>query len=90
MLSRRRRPQVTALRISFAVAIIMVILSIMSETGQPRSLFEALPWWARYGSFTTAIMFGILAYMSYVMLQSVTRQVSIWQNVDDRLPWERR
>jgi hypothetical protein len=45
-----------------------------------------LPYWVPRGTVYTAILFGLLAYTSYQLLQQ-----SPWTDtsLDDRVPWER-
>jgi len=78
-----------SLQISFAVAIMVVAYSLFCEidTGQfGANQMAQLPAWVPRGTVYTAILFGVLAYESYRLLQRVEWTDTHW---DDRLPWER-
>jgi Zn-dependent protease len=78
-----------SLKISFAVALLVVAYSLFCEfdSGQfGAKLLAQLPWWARLGSIFTAVLFGVLAYESYQLLQRTEWSDTHW---DDRVPWER-
>ncbi|MFM8273839.1 MAG: site-2 protease family protein [Gemmata sp.] len=78
-----------SLKISFGTALAAVAYSLffaldMSEMGA--DLTRHLPYWVPRGTVYTAILFGLLAYTSYQMLQQSGRYDSY---ADDRVPWER-
>jgi stage IV sporulation protein FB len=77
-----------SLKISFAVALLAVAYSLLCVIDA--QLFRAeltgqLPFWAR-GTVYTAILFGLLAYGSYQLLQRIEWTDTHW---DDKVPWER-
>ena len=51
-----------------------------------RGWLKELPPWFPRGSFYTAILFGLLAYESYRLLQRIEWTDTHW---DNRMPWER-
>ena len=81
-----------SLQISVWTALAVVIYSLVCE-GERSSgklhLLENLPWWFPAGSFYTAILFAILAYQSYQLLQQIGRGGYYYEAPDDRMPWER-
>ena len=79
-----------SLKISFAVALAVVAYSLvcaMDLRGGGPGLVKELPWWLPPGSFYTAILFGLLAYESYQLLQQRDWADEHW--ADDRVPWEK-
>jgi Zn-dependent protease len=90
-LFRLRRADATALKISTGTAAVLALYSLMNHLGQPRELLVRLPDWARFGSLYTTLLFGVLAYSSYQMLQITNRQDAHWDHPDDdAMPWQRR
>ena len=80
----------TSLKISFAVALLVVAYSIFCEidTGQfGQGVTAQFPSWVPLGSVYIAILFGFLAYESYRLLQRIEWTDTHWEN--DKLPWER-
>jgi Zn-dependent protease len=78
-----------SLKVSFATALAIVGWSLFCEidTGQlGTGVTRDLPWWVPRGSMYIAILFGLLAYESYQLLQRIEWTDTHW---DDRLPWER-
>jgi Zn-dependent protease len=78
-----------SLKISFATALLLVGYSLFCEldTGQfGTGVTRDFPWWVPRGSMYIAILFGLLAYESYQLLQRVEWTDTHW---DDRVPWER-
>jgi Zn-dependent protease len=77
-----------SLKISFGVALAVMAYSILCEVDAGElggRVLDELPWWGR-GTVYTALLFGFLAYESYLLLQRVEWADTHW---DDRLPWER-
>jgi stage IV sporulation protein FB len=78
-----------SLKISFGTALAVVGWSIfcaMDRSNMGAGVLAGLPWWVPQGTVYTAILFGILAYQSYQLLQRVEWTDTHW---DDRLPWEK-
>lgn len=78
-----------SLKISFGVALAVVAWSIfcaMDRSNMGAGVLTGLPWWVPRGTVYTMILFGILAYQSYQLLQRVEWTDTHW---DDRLPWEK-
>ena len=78
-----------SLRISFVVALVVVAYSLFCEidSGQfGANVMWQVPGWVPRGSMYTAILFGLLAYSSYQLLQRIEWTDTHW---DDKLPWER-
>lgn len=75
-----------ALQISLAVAITLVAYSLLCVLTANGPALAGLPWWLPRGTIFTAILFGLLAYTSYQLLQQLRWTDSYW---DDRGPWER-
>ena len=80
-----------AYQISMLVAGLISIYSLLWAVApeQALKLYLELPWWLRLpiGGLWTALMFGLLAYMSYQALQRWRWTNRHW--ADERLPWER-
>lgn len=62
-----------SLMLSIGVALVMVVHGIMSANGQP-----LIPY-LNVGGYFMAMMFGLLAYENYMMLEIVKRQDSQWR-----------
>ena len=78
-----------SLQISFVTALLMVAYSLLCEIDSGKfgaGVMAQLPWWLRLGSVFTAILFGVLAYESYRLLQRIEWTDGHW---NDRLPWEK-
>lgn len=91
VLLRLRRSQAVSLQISMATAGAIAVLSLMNTVGQPADLLAQLPWWLRFGSLFTTVMFGVLAYSSYQLWTHVQKRDSYWDDPDDDTPpWKRR
>lgn len=78
-----------SLKVSFGTALAVLAWAIFCEIDRGRmgaGLMAELPWWLSMGSVYTAILFGVLAYQSYQLLQRVEWTDTHW---DDRLPWEK-
>ena len=86
----RGRGVVTSLKISVGVAATIAIYSLVCEVSarSGNRVLDFLPGWFPHGSFYTAILFGILAYQSYQLLQFHTGGYH-YEPADDRVPWER-
>jgi stage IV sporulation protein FB len=84
------RGQRISLQISVWVAISVAVYSVVCEleSQSNKSLLDQLPWWFPRGSWYIAILFALLAYQSYQLLQQLGRGV-YYEAPDDRLPWER-
>ena len=77
-----------SLQISFGCALLVVAYSIfcvMDQRGAGAELTKQLPPWVPSGTVYTALLFGMLAYQSYQLLQQVTWSDTHW---DNRKPWE--
>lgn len=85
----RRNGQRIALEISIAVAGLVALYSLACEieAKQGTGWFVDMPWWAR-GSLWTAILFGMLAVVSYQTLQQSRWSDSHWDD-GDVPPWKR-
>ncbi len=80
-----------SLQISIWTALAIVVYSLVcagERSSGKLHLLEKLPWWFPRGNFYTAILFAILAYQSYQLLQQIGRGY-YYEAPDDRLPWER-
>lgn len=78
-----------SLKISFVTALLVVAYSLLCaiDTGQfGADLTGQLPPWVPRGTVYTAILFGLLAYASYQLLQRIEWTDTHW---DDKVPWER-
>lgn len=86
----RGRGVVVSLKISIGTAVAVAVYSVVCEMERrsPTGALAFLPWWFPTGSFYTAILFGMLAYQSYQMLQFHTRGYH-FEPADDRVSWER-
>lgn len=86
----RGRGVVVSLKISIGASVAVALYGLACEAGA-RSVSGALaflPWWIPPGDLFTAILFGMLAYQSYQLLQFHTRGYH-FEPADDRVPWER-
>jgi Zn-dependent protease len=84
----RRSGRRISLEISILVAGLVVLYSLACEYNWRPDLLDVLPWWIPPGSGYSAVLFGLLAYLSYQQLQQDRWTEAHWQ--DDRMPWERR
>jgi Zn-dependent protease len=78
-----------SLKISFAVAILIVAYCLLCEidTGQfGANVTAQFPSWVPLGSVYIGLLFGFLAYESYRLLQRIEWTDTHW---DDKVPWER-
>jgi Zn-dependent protease len=84
------RGVVTSLKISVGVAATVAVYCLLCEVDarSRNGVLDFLPWWFPRGSVFTAILFGLLAYQSYQMLQFHGRGYH-YEPADDRVPWER-
>jgi stage IV sporulation protein FB len=84
-----RRGKRISLQISCVVAVALVVYSLACalDVRQGGQLIRELPEWLPLGTFYTAILFGLLAYTSYQLLQQRDWTDDHW--ADDRVPWER-
>jgi Zn-dependent protease len=71
-----------SLGISFLLAAVLAIHSLMAANGRP--LIPFLP----IGSVFSAILFGLLAFQSFQLLQQIEANRRHWHH-DDSTPWER-
>jgi Zn-dependent protease len=71
-----------SLQISLFVASLMCFYSVacVISVNQGAAWIGALPWWIPLGSPWTAVLFGLLAYQSYQMLQQSRWMDSHWDN----------
>ena len=77
----RRNGERNAYLLSFIIGAAAAIYGLLVYLG-----IDLLPW-LPVGGLWTAILFGMLAYQSYVLYQHTQRRGSHWRS-DDRLPWE--
>jgi Zn-dependent protease len=80
-----------SLQISFWFAVAVAVYSLVCEIDLRSQglLTGVIPWWAR-GTFFTAILFGMLAVQSYLLLQQLRGGGGYYyEGPDDRVPWER-
>jgi Zn-dependent protease len=87
----RRRGARVALEISIAVAGLVALYSLacVLERGQDGGFLTGnLPGWVPRGTLWTALLFGILAYQSYQLLQQLRWTEAHWVEDDDRPPWK--
>ncbi|MCE9567836.1 MAG: site-2 protease family protein [Planctomycetes bacterium] len=86
----RGRGVVTSLKISIGTAATVAIYSLACEMERRsrNNIFEFLPDWFPRGSLYTALLFGLLAYQSYQLLQFHSRGY-YYEAPDDRVPWEK-
>jgi Zn-dependent protease len=86
-----RKGAAIAYQISMLVAGLLSIYCLFWQIApaQAKELYKELPWWLQLpiGGLWTALMFGLLAYMNYQMLQRWRWTNRHW--ADERLPWER-
>ncbi len=78
-----------SLKISFAVALLLVAYSIfcvMDARGAGAGFTDQVPAWVPVGTVYTAILFGLLAWESYQLLGRTEWADTHW---DNRAPWER-
>jgi stage IV sporulation protein FB len=85
----RGRGVVTSLKISVSVAATVAAYSLFCEVDarSGNGVLGLVPYWLR-GDLFTAILFGLLAYQSYQLLQFHTGGYH-FEPADDRVPWER-
>jgi stage IV sporulation protein FB len=87
----RGRGQRIALQISIAVAIAVIVYSVVCEIeirNRDYHLLKYLPDGFPIGGVYTAILFALLAYQSYQLMQQLGRDI-YYEGPDDRLPWEK-
>ncbi len=68
------------------VALYSVVCGIEARGGAP-GVLAGLPYWFPRGSFYTAILFAVLGWSSYQLMQQRHWTDRHWS--DDRVPWER-
>jgi stage IV sporulation protein FB len=76
----RTRGMRVALQLSMvtAGAVAVYSLACMARIPQLMELLEQAPWWFPFGGLWTLILFGVLAYQSYQMLQQLGWADSHW------------
>jgi stage IV sporulation protein FB len=74
--------------LGFAAAIAVYSLACELDARAKGLLLDVIPYWAR-GTFYTALLFGMLAYSSYQLLQFHRGRGYYSEGIDDRLPWEK-
>jgi hypothetical protein len=76
----RARGTRVALQISVATAGTMAVYSLacMMRVPQLADLLRDLPWWFPVGGLWTLVLFGVLAYQSYQLLQHLSWTDSHW------------
>ncbi|MBA4188681.1 MAG: hypothetical protein C0467_11840 [Planctomycetaceae bacterium] len=86
----RGRGVIVSLKISIGVAIAVAVYSIICEMDYRSrdSVLDFLPWWFPRGSLYTGLLFGLLAYQSYQLLQFHSRGY-YYEAPDDRVSWEK-
>lgn len=81
-----------AFQLSFWTAVAVAVYGLVCELEEgPRAvgLLEWLPTWFPRGSLFLTLLFGLLAYQSYLLLRATGRGYGFGGWGDDRLPWER-
>lgn len=79
-----------SLKVSFVLALVVVayaLLCVMDSRGMGAGMTRELPLWFPRGGIFTALMFGLLAYSSYQLLQIPDWTEDHW--ADDRTPYDR-
>jgi membrane-associated protease RseP (regulator of RpoE activity) len=86
----RRNGDRIALEISvgFAGLVCLYSLACLVEARQGGGWLSDLPRWFPRGSLWTAILFGLLAYQSFLLLQQLRWTGPQWGDDDDRPPWK--
>jgi Zn-dependent protease len=89
----RGRGLAVALKISFGAAIAVAAYSLVCELERKSGnavVTGVLPWWVPRGDVFTAILFGMLAAQSYMLLQQLRGGGGYYyEGPDDRVPWEK-
>ncbi len=78
-----------SLKVSFGIALTVVAYSlfcVLEREGGGAGVLKDMPWWIPRGTVYTAILFGLLAFSSYELLQQPDWTDDHW---DDRPPWAR-
>jgi stage IV sporulation protein FB len=85
----RRNGLRISLEISVGVAGLIALYSLacVLEARQEGGWLGDLPGWLPRGSLWTAILFGMLAFQSYQLLQQLRWSGSPWDDGGDRPPW---
>jgi Zn-dependent protease len=81
-----------SLQISIGVAAAVAVYSLFCdmERRSGGDTLDSLPWWFPRGTLYTAILFALLAFQSYQLLQQVGGGGGFYsEGVDDRVPWEK-
>lgn len=74
--------------VAFAVSVYNFVCYFEIRSGH-LVLLAHKPWWLPVGSLWTGILFLVLAYQSYQLLQQLGRGGYYHDEADDRLPWEK-
>lgn len=71
-----------ALQISIVVAVMVAVYSAACVLGLPQvnDFLRGMPWWFPRGGLWTLVLFGVLAYQSYELLQHLRWTDSHWDN----------
>jgi Zn-dependent protease len=80
-----------SLQISFWFAVAVTVYSLVCALDlrlNGAQLTGKIPWWV-HGSPYTALLFGLLAFNSYQLLQYYRGRGYYYEGADDRLPWEK-
>jgi Zn-dependent protease len=80
-----------SLQISFWFAVAVAVYCLACELDSRvlgRQFISSIPLWAR-GTAYTGILFGLLAFNSYQLLQYYRGRGYYYEGADDRLPWEK-
>jgi Zn-dependent protease len=89
----RGRGLAIALKISFGVAIAVVVYSgacAIERKSGGGPIIDVQPGWVPRGDIFTAILFGMLAAQSYQLLQQLRGSGGYYyEGPDDRVPWEK-
>lgn len=78
----RARGVRVSLQLSVVTAAVVAAYSLACVVGLPPVLdfLRAMPWWFPVGGIWTLVLFGVLAYQSYVLLQHLGWTDSHWDN----------
>jgi Zn-dependent protease len=72
----------TSLRISIGTAVAICVYSVLcvaATRNEGLEFIHELPWWVPRGGIWTAVLFGMLAYQSYQVLERVKWNDSHWE-----------
>ncbi len=85
----RRNGLRISLEISVAVGALICLYSLARQYHVADAVLDGLPRWLPAGSLWTAILFGVLAFQSFQLLQQRDWEQGHWEH-EGRQPWRRR